>query len=184
MNCWSIISASSTRHRSTGRERRRKPVPDRIYYVDEADKPIIARRVREVQKKFKKPVVVEVEPLRHFYPAEEYHQDYLEKIRTAIAYRPFESPPPSRPREPLPQAAAARSSAAHPRAIPCHAGKRTEAPFTNPYHDQFEAGIYVDAVTGNRCLITRQIPVWMRLAQFYQPIEEYVVTLHGDEAMA
>lgn len=33
----------------------------------------------EVQKENEKPVVVEIEPLKNFYPAEEYHQKYLEK---------------------------------------------------------------------------------------------------------
>ena len=34
----------------------------------------------EAQKKrYAEPIVTEVEPLQNFYPAEEYHQEYLEK---------------------------------------------------------------------------------------------------------
>ncbi|NLN14958.1 MAG: peptide-methionine (S)-S-oxide reductase MsrA [Tissierellia bacterium] len=50
-----------------------------IYYVDEGDLPIIMKTLKEQEKKYHKPIVTEVEPLRVFYPAEEYHQDYLKK---------------------------------------------------------------------------------------------------------
>lgn len=50
-----------------------------IYYVDVHDVPIIESKMHEVQAQFSKPLVVEVEPLDGFYPAESYHQDYLGK---------------------------------------------------------------------------------------------------------
>lgn len=50
-----------------------------IYYVDTADKPDITAFLREQQKRFDKPLAVEVMPLENYYPAEEYHQDYLDK---------------------------------------------------------------------------------------------------------
>ena len=31
----------------------------------------------EARKLFRRPIVTEIEPLRHFYPAESYHQDYF-----------------------------------------------------------------------------------------------------------
>lgn len=34
---------------------------------------------KEQQKKYEKPIVTEIEPLKVFYDAEEYHQDYLKK---------------------------------------------------------------------------------------------------------
>ena len=50
-----------------------------IYYVDEADLPVILASKEEEQKKYEKSIVTEVEPLKYYYPAEEYHQDYLTK---------------------------------------------------------------------------------------------------------
>ena len=46
-----------------------------IFYVDEADKPAI----KEVFDRIPGKVVTELEPLRCFFPAEEYHADYLDK---------------------------------------------------------------------------------------------------------
>ena len=50
-----------------------------IYYTNAADLPIIKEAIETLAKKYSKPIVVEVEPLVNFYPAEEYHQDYLGK---------------------------------------------------------------------------------------------------------
>ncbi|MDO4260286.1 MAG: peptide-methionine (S)-S-oxide reductase MsrA [Actinomycetaceae bacterium] len=50
-----------------------------IYYTDEADLPTIAAFVAEVEQSLRATIATEVEPLRNFCPAEEYHQDYLDK---------------------------------------------------------------------------------------------------------
>ena len=50
-----------------------------IYYTEEAQLPEIEERFVLEQAKYKAPLLVEVEPLRNFYPAEEYHQKYLDK---------------------------------------------------------------------------------------------------------
>jgi len=50
-----------------------------IYYLDEADIPVIHASRDNEQLKYEKPIVTEVEPLKYYYPAEEYHQDYLTK---------------------------------------------------------------------------------------------------------
>ncbi len=50
-----------------------------IYYTDPADKAFIVSFTDSVRKKYTKPVVVETEPLKGFFPAEEYHQKYLQK---------------------------------------------------------------------------------------------------------
>lgn len=50
-----------------------------IYYTDATDKPVITDFIKAIQSSYTKPVVVEVEPLTCFYPAEDYHQDYLRK---------------------------------------------------------------------------------------------------------
>lgn len=50
-----------------------------IYYTNEAQREQAQARLAAEQQKHDKPVVVELEPLQAFYPADEYHQDYLDK---------------------------------------------------------------------------------------------------------
>lgn len=50
-----------------------------IYYTDEKDIGIIKESLEKEAKKYTKAIVTEVEELKCFYPAEEYHQKYLEK---------------------------------------------------------------------------------------------------------
>lgn len=50
-----------------------------VYYTDEADRPTIEARFAEEEAKAGAPLAVELLPLKNFYTAEEYHQDYLDK---------------------------------------------------------------------------------------------------------
>ena len=50
-----------------------------IYYYDHSDiTPIKASKEAE-QLKYEKPIVTEIDSVKCYYPAEEYHQDYLKK---------------------------------------------------------------------------------------------------------
>ena len=57
-----------------------------IYYADEADREIILDSIALLQKSCGDPVVVEVKALENFYPAEEYHQKYLDKNPTGYCH--------------------------------------------------------------------------------------------------
>ncbi len=59
-----------------------------IYYTDLADRPVIDRVYAEEQKKYAEPFVVEREPLRAFYAADERHQDYLDKNPNGYCHLP------------------------------------------------------------------------------------------------
>ena len=59
-----------------------------IYYSNSADRAVIDEVVAEEAKKYGLPLCVEVEPLRNFYPADEYHQDYLDKNPTGYCHLP------------------------------------------------------------------------------------------------
>jgi peptide-methionine (S)-S-oxide reductase len=48
-----------------------------IFYENEEQKKIAEQSKAEAQKEFSKPIVTEIAPLKKFYAAENYHQDYL-----------------------------------------------------------------------------------------------------------
>lgn len=60
-----------------------------IYYTDEEDRATIERVYRAVEREVGEPIVVELEPLRNFYDAEEYHQDYLDKNPAGYCHLPY-----------------------------------------------------------------------------------------------
>jgi peptide-methionine (S)-S-oxide reductase len=47
-----------------------------IFYHDEKQREAAERSKLEAQKMFENPIVTEIQPLKEFYPAENYHQDY------------------------------------------------------------------------------------------------------------
>ena len=60
-----------------------------IYYTNEADLDIIKEVTEGIQAENTEKVVVEIEPLKGFYPAEEYHQKYLDKNPTGYCHVPW-----------------------------------------------------------------------------------------------
>ena len=50
-----------------------------MYYTDEADVPVLRAAMAALQSGLDAPVAVETMSLESYYPAEEYHQKYLEK---------------------------------------------------------------------------------------------------------
>ena len=61
-----------------------------IYYTDDADLPEIKACTALVEEKLGQPLAVEVLPLEAFYPAEEYHQKYLDKNPGGYCHIPRE----------------------------------------------------------------------------------------------
>jgi peptide methionine sulfoxide reductase msrA/msrB len=60
-----------------------------IYYTDPSDRATIEPVYRAVECKVGGAIVVELEPLGNFYPAEEYHQDYLDKNPAGYCHLPY-----------------------------------------------------------------------------------------------
>ncbi len=50
-----------------------------IYYRDKQDLPTIEAAVKALEKEYAEPIVIEMAEIANFYPAEDYHQDYLTK---------------------------------------------------------------------------------------------------------
>ena len=59
-----------------------------IYYTDDADRAVIDQVFAEEQAKYAQPMVVERDKLKNFYPADEYHQDYLDKHPDGYCHLP------------------------------------------------------------------------------------------------
>ncbi|MCB6583350.1 peptide-methionine (R)-S-oxide reductase MsrB [Streptococcus gordonii] len=121
-----------------------------VYYTNQADKAVIEQVFAEQEKQLGQKIAVELEPLRHYVLAEDYHQDYLKKnpggychINVNDAYQPlvdpgqYEKPTDAELKEQLTQ---------EQYQVTQHSA--TERPFHNAYNATFEEGIYVDVTTG------------------------------------
>ena len=127
-----------------------------IYYTDEAEKAIIENVLAKEQTKHDKPIAIEVEPLRHFYEAEEYHQDYLEKnpggychIDLSLADKPLDKdgePVIDSSRYIKPSDEELKKSLTDIQ-YDVTQNSATERAFSHEYHDNFKRGIYVDITT-------------------------------------
>ncbi len=123
-----------------------------VYYTDESDLELL-QQVRDAeQEKYTAPIQTELLPLRCYYLAEDYHQDYLEKNPGGYCHIDFSSLADF-PR--LEQSSAySRPSDREIRSMLTEEQYRvtqenaTERPFSGAYDQLFEPGIYVDVVTG------------------------------------
>ena len=123
-----------------------------VYYTDESDLELL-QQVRDAeQEKYTAPIQTELLPLRCYYLAEDYHQDYLEKNPGGYCHIDFSSLADF-PR--LEQSSAySRPSDQEIRSMLTEEQYRvtqenaTERPFSGEYDQLFEPGIYVDVVTG------------------------------------
>lgn len=61
-----------------------------IYYTDAEELPCIKKIYDEIGRQYESPLVVELEPLKNFYRAEDYHQDYLENNPYGYCHLPLE----------------------------------------------------------------------------------------------
>lgn len=59
-----------------------------IYYTNDSDRDRIESIYRAVESRAGERLMVELEPLRNFYNAEEYHQDYLDKNPAGYCHLP------------------------------------------------------------------------------------------------
>ena len=62
-----------------------------VYYTEEADKALIQPVFEAEARRVGAPLVVELEPLRNFYLAEERHQDYLDKNPDGYCHVPLKT---------------------------------------------------------------------------------------------
>lgn len=121
-----------------------------IYYLEEADLPTINTVVREQELLIGRKIAVEVEKLRHYILAEDYHQDYLKKNPGGYCHidvRDAEKPLIDAANYEKPSQAVLRENLSE-ESYRVTQEAATEAPFNNAYDQTFEEGIYVDITTG------------------------------------
>lgn len=163
-----------------------------IYYTDAADLPVIRETVNRLAAGYARPLEVEIEPLKNFYPAEDDHQDYLDKnpggychidptlfdlARKAKMKKPkpaYHKPDNATLRERLTeeQYAVTQKNA-------------TEPAFHNAYWNEHRPGIYVDITTGEPLFVsTDKFDSGCGWPSFSRPIDRKLIqdkvdTSHG-----
>lgn len=156
-----------------------------IFYTDPAEHVVIHDVITEEQKKYERPIVTQVEPLRRYDLAEEYHQNYLEKNPGGYCHIRFDTlPDPVVARAnptidpadyPKPPDALLRMKLS-PEAYAVTQESATEPPFSGRYWNSDEEGLYVDIVTGE--------PLFTSLDKFHsdcgwpsfaRPVEKQVI---------
>lgn len=126
-----------------------------IYYTDAHDLPMIQAEMAKLSKEYSKKIQIEVQPLRNFYAAEDYHQDYLDKNPVGYCHVPQalmqfarvankDSTESSRY---VKKTDAELKQQLTPLQYEVTQQAATERPYDNAYNDEFRPGIYVDVTT-------------------------------------
>ena len=157
-----------------------------VYYTNDKTKETV-ERISEIERSRSEKFFVEIGSLKNYYPAEEYHQDYLEKNPNGYCHIPRAEMElfsklhidPGDYRKPAAEAIRDKLTEEQYRVTQENG---TETPFANTYWDKFEKGIYVDIVTGEPLFSsTDKFESGCGWPAFSRPIEEpSVVELRDD----
>lgn len=162
-----------------------------IYYTDEADVPMIRGEMDKLRKQYDRAVMIEVLPLKNFYRAEDYHQDYLEKNPGGYCHIPQALFEMAR------QANRATTGVRHyakkgddelrkqltdlQYEVTQHGA--TERPYQNEYNDEFRPGIYVDVTTGEPLFLsTDKFESGCGWPAFSKPIDRHLLEEKHDSS--
>ncbi len=157
-----------------------------IYYTDPADRAVLEQGFRREQFDYKSPIVTELLPLENFYPAEEYHQDYLEKNPNGYCHVRFDSLRDFADCDPdryaRPDDAKLRADLS-PMQYEATQQAATETAFTGAYWDHFERGLYIDIVTGQPLFSSAdKFESGCGWPSFAKPVEQESVTERDDHS--
>ena len=123
-----------------------------VYFTNESARETV-KRIAEIERGRSEKFFVEIGPLKNFYPAEEYHQNYLEKNPNGYCHIPRAEMElfsrlridPGDYQKPAAESIRDKLTAEQYRVTQ---ENDTERAFTGEFWDKFEKGIYVDVVTG------------------------------------
>ena len=152
-----------------------------IYYTDKSDREVIEVMLATLQRRHSEPIAIEFGPLQNFYPAEEYHQDYLVKnpdgychVNPALFAEARNMSYKSNHKSEL----RARLT---PLQWEVTQHGATERPYVNEYDDEFRPGIYVDITDGTPLFVSsRKYNSGCGWPAFTKPISQDIVTEHED----
>lgn len=126
-----------------------------IYWTDEGDASVVEAQLAGLQRRYPMPLAVEAEPLRNFYPAEEYHREYLDKNPGGYCHvdrRLFDEARNLRAESTADREALRRRLTPLQWEVTQHGA--TERPFVNEYDHEFRRGIYVDITDGTPLFVS------------------------------
>ncbi|HOW22339.1 MAG TPA: peptide-methionine (R)-S-oxide reductase MsrB [Sedimentibacter sp.] len=151
-----------------------------VYYVDKEDEAVIKESLAELQKEYSEPLVVEVMELKNYYPAEEYHQKYLDKnpggychIGAAEFHELEEAQKDTKYKV---KSKGELHMTLTEMQYNVTQNNATEPPFDNEYYDNFEEGIYVDITSGEPLFTSRdKFDSGCGWPSFSKPIDDKVI---------
>lgn len=159
-----------------------------VYYSNDRAKETV-ERIAEIERGRSPEFHVEIGPLVNFYPAEAYHQDYLDKNPQGYCHIPTEEIrlfsklciDPGDYRKPAAEAIRDKLTEEQYRVTQENG---TESPYDNAFWDRFEKGIYVDIVTGEPLFSsTDKFASGCGWPAFSQPIEAPAVVELPDDSL-
>ena len=158
-----------------------------VYYTNDKARETV-ERIAQIEKKRSERFVVEIGPLLNYYPAEEYHQDYLSKNPNGYCHIPKAEMElfstlridPGDYQKPAEEAIRDKLTSEQYQVTQQNG---TERPFDNEFWDQFEKGIYVDIVTGEPLFSSAdKFESSCGWPAFSKPIEEPAVVEREDNS--
>ena len=156
-----------------------------IYFTNEKDFEIIKKFIEREQKKYNDPIAVEVENLKNFVVAEEYHQDYLMKNPNGYCHIDLDmADDPLEKLEKIDKTSEKKYVKPKDEEIKSKLNdiqyrvtqnSATERPFSSEFDKFFEEGIYVDIVTGEPLFSSRdKYDAGCGWPSFTKPIEKNI----------
>lgn len=181
-----------------------------VYWTDADDAPVVENAIAKLEQRIGKPVVIEASHLRNFWPAETYHQDYLQKnpfgychINLADARRFIEEHAADFGKDDGDEEVVAHTLATaieqegyskpsdqelanklSKLAYAVTQKAATEPAGTSELDNLFEPGIYVDAASGEPLFLsTDKFQSGCGWPAFSRPIDASVITEHDDSSI-
>ncbi len=164
-----------------------------IYYTSPDDAVVVDSVLAELDRRLGCKSVIESGELKNFYPAEDYHQGYLDKnpggychvnpqlfsIARTIGTK-TETTQPHERKYPRPDDATLRERLT-PLQWEVTQKAATERPFANEYDDEFRPGIYVDVTTGEPLFVsTDKFNSGCGWPAFSKPIDDKLIEKNTD----